>query len=152
MSKLTNKQQRFVEEYLIDLNATQAAIRAGYSERTARKIGCENLTKPDIEKAIQKAKSERSERTKIDADWVLKEAVKMHRIASGEENSYVIVRESVGDGITQTSSCSLKKTDVAGMGKALEIIGKHVDVSAFDADAQVSVEVKVIDPFKKDEA
>ncbi len=45
---MTKKQKRFVEEYLIDLNATQAAIRAGYSPTTAKEIGCENLTKPNI--------------------------------------------------------------------------------------------------------
>jgi phage terminase small subunit len=50
---LTRKQKRFIEEYTVDFNATQAAIRAGYSERTARAIGSENLTKPDIEAAIQ---------------------------------------------------------------------------------------------------
>ncbi len=55
MANLTPKQQRFVEEYLIDLNATQAAIRAGYSEKTANEIGAENLAKPSIAKAIQDA-------------------------------------------------------------------------------------------------
>jgi len=69
---LTPKQARFVEEYLVDLNATQAAIRAGYSENTARQIGQENLTKPDIQSAIQSATRNRSERIKIDQDWVLK--------------------------------------------------------------------------------
>ena len=55
MANLTPKQQRFVEEYLIDLNATQAAIRAGYSEKTAYSVGHENLKKPEIQKAIQEA-------------------------------------------------------------------------------------------------
>ena len=72
MTKLTKKQQCFVDEYLIDLNATQAAIRAGYSEATAKDIGCENLAKPNIKSAIDKALKERSERTKIDADWLLR--------------------------------------------------------------------------------
>ncbi len=70
-SALTPKQQAFVNEYLIDLNATQAAIRAGYSKKTARFIGAENLTKPDIEAAIAGAIGARAERTKIDSDWVL---------------------------------------------------------------------------------
>lgn len=52
---LTAKQQRFVEEYLVDLNATQAAVRAGYSKKTAGAIGGENLEKPEIQEAIQKA-------------------------------------------------------------------------------------------------
>lgn len=69
--KLTPKQATFVEEYLKDLNATQAAIRAGYSEKTAGAIGEENLRKPEIAKAIELAKQERSKRTQIDADWLL---------------------------------------------------------------------------------
>lgn len=68
---LTAKQQRFVAEYLIDLNATQAAIRAGYSEKTAYSIGDENLKKPEIAKAIQEAIQNRSERTQVDQDYVL---------------------------------------------------------------------------------
>lgn len=70
-STLTAKQSQFVAEYLIDLNATQAAIRAGYSEKTAQQIGSENLLKPVIADAIQVAMNERSERTEITSDFVL---------------------------------------------------------------------------------
>ena len=55
-TNLTPKQQRFVEEYLIDLNATQAAIRAGYSKHTAHSIGHENLSKPEIVAALAEAR------------------------------------------------------------------------------------------------
>ncbi len=68
---LTDKQQKFVDEYLIDLNATQVAIRAGYSERSAKEIGCENLTKPNVVEAVRKAFKIRSKRTQIDQDYVL---------------------------------------------------------------------------------
>jgi phage terminase small subunit len=68
---LTPKESRFVEEYLVDLNATQAAIRAGYSEKTARQIGYENLTKPHIIDAIAKAMAARSERTRVSQDRVI---------------------------------------------------------------------------------
>src|SRR3546814_8117 len=74
---LTDKQRRFVEEYLVDLNATQAAIRAGYSKKTAASIGEENLRKPDIAKAIQEAQAARSKRTEITQDQVLKELAKI---------------------------------------------------------------------------
>lgn len=69
---LTPKQTLFVQEYLVDLNATQAAIRAGYSKNTAKAIGAENLTKPDIADAVQKAMGARSERVVITQDSVLK--------------------------------------------------------------------------------
>lgn len=68
---LTPKQQRFIDEYLIDLNATQAAIRAGYSQDTAKQIGHENLTKPDLAEAIALARQAQTERTQINADYVL---------------------------------------------------------------------------------
>ena len=69
--KLTAKQQRFVEEYLIDLNATQAAIRAGYSEKTAAAIGAENLIKPNIAKATQEAQESLSNKTQLTVDMVV---------------------------------------------------------------------------------
>jgi phage terminase small subunit len=72
MRPLTRKQQRFVDEYLVDLNAIQAAVRAGYSAKTARSICEENLTKPDIRAAIVAAQEARQKRTQIDADWALK--------------------------------------------------------------------------------
>ena len=74
---MTAKQERFVEEYLIDLNATQAAIRAGYSPDSARDIGCENLTKPNIKAAIDRAMAERSRRTGINQDRVIQEIAKL---------------------------------------------------------------------------
>lgn len=77
MSKLTEKQKTFVNEYLVDLNATQAAIRAGYSEKTAAATGYENLRKPQIAAEIAKAQQKRAERTKITADRVLEELGKI---------------------------------------------------------------------------
>lgn len=74
---LTKKQKLFVEEYLIDLNATQAAIRAGYSPDSAADIGSENLRKPDIRARIDKAMAERSRRTGINQDRILMELAKI---------------------------------------------------------------------------
>ncbi|MFG1350114.1 terminase small subunit [Xanthobacter autotrophicus] len=74
---MTPRQRRFVEEYLVDLNATQAAIRAGYSRWTAVKIGSENLIKPDIAREIQRAMDERSARTGITAERVLQELARI---------------------------------------------------------------------------
>ena len=74
---LTAKQQRFVDEYLIDLNATQAAIRAGYSKKTARQIADQNLSKLDIKTALEKRMQSRSARTEITQDMVLRELAKI---------------------------------------------------------------------------
>ena len=68
---MTPKQKLFCEEYLVDLNATQAAVRAGYSARTAHAIGQENLRKPIIADAVAAAQAERMERILLDADDVI---------------------------------------------------------------------------------
>ena len=70
---LTAKQERFCQEYLIDLNCTQAAIRAGYSIKTAGQIGEQNYKKLEIQKRIQELQAKREKRTEITADKVLKE-------------------------------------------------------------------------------
>ena len=68
---LTPKQQLFVAEYLVNLNATQAAVRAGYSKKTAYSVGHENLKKPEVAAAIQEAMEARSERTGVTQDQVI---------------------------------------------------------------------------------
>lgn len=74
---LTAKQERFVAEYLIDLNATQAAIRAGYSEKTARSAGQRALTIVDVADAIAEAKAKRDKRTEVTQDRVIAELAKL---------------------------------------------------------------------------
>ncbi len=83
---LSPKQARFVEEYLIDLNATQAAVRAGYSPKTAGQVGFENLKKPEIQEAITAAIQARSERTLAEADEVVLE---LKRLAFSNIREYV---------------------------------------------------------------
>lgn len=82
--ELTAKQQLFVKEYLADLNATRAAIRAGYSEKTARSIGAENMTKPDIVAAIEAEMEKRIEQTEITAESVLKGILGIVEAATAE--------------------------------------------------------------------
>lgn len=84
---LTAKQAAFVNEYLIDLNATQAAIRAGYSEKTAGRTGHENLKKPEIAQAIQEAQAERAERLELTQDDVLK-GLLLEAMREGEGSSH----------------------------------------------------------------
>ena len=98
---LTGKQKQFVLEYLIDLNATEAAIRAGYSRKSAYSIGFENLRKPEVEAAIQQATKERGERTEINADYVLR-----------------TIRETV-EGCKQTGNAN-------GVLKGCELLGRHL--------------------------
>ncbi len=134
--KLTPKQNSFVDEYLIDLNATQAAIRAGYSRNSARQIGDENLSKPVIAAAVAEAKQERSEATKIDAEWVLREAVALYERCIGEvrpalhPKSRRQMRDSDGN--------LLFTFQAATAARVLELIGKHTEIGAFKDRLEVS--------------
>lgn len=110
--KLSIKQERFCEHYIITLCATEAAKKAGYSDKTAYSIGHENLRKPEIEKRIQKLKKERSERVQIDADWVLKQAKNMFEITTNEK-------------------------EFAAAKGFLEMCGKHVNVGAFKEKKEI---------------
>ncbi len=141
-TKLTPKQQCFVDEYLIDLNATQAAIRAGYSPRTARAIACENLAKPDIQEAIAEAKRERSEATKIDAEWVLRQAVELHLRCMQEIKPalHPRTRRQMKDG----DGNLLFTFNAAAASRALELIGKHVDIGAWKDRLEVSDDAEII--------
>ncbi|MDU4288342.1 terminase small subunit [Mixta calida] len=145
---LTDKQEMFCREYLIDLNATQAAIRAGYSEKTARALGCENLTKPDIQNRISELKTQRNDRVEVDADYVLK------RLFDIDQMDVLDILTEAGDlkPVAQWPKVwrtTLSGLDVAVMGgeedtagllkkikwpdkvKNLELLGKHVAVQAF---------------------
>jgi len=118
MTKLTPKQDMFCKEYLIDLNATQAAIRAGYSKKTAYAMGHENLRKPKLAKIIGILNDERAKRTLVDGDWVLEKLqIVAERCMTAEP---VMVRGE--DGMEESGEY---KFDSSGANKSLELIGRH---------------------------
>lgn len=139
---LTPKQQRFVDEYLTDLNATQAAIRAGYSPATARQIGAENLSKPVIAAAIEARQAERAERAELNEQWVIE------RLRENVERSMVAVPVMTFDHdkkqMVETGEYTYQG-NVAN--KALELIGKHrgmfVDRSETKHSGVVEVRVRI---------
>lgn len=132
MAGLTDKQKRFCDEYLIDLNATQAAIRAGYSERTARKIGQENLTKPDIRQYIDQRMAEKESALIACQDEVLKYLTSVMR---GESQSTEIVVEGLGDGISEAREIQKRPSEKDRL-KAAELLGKRY--SMFKEKLEVS--------------
>lgn len=131
--KLTPKQARFVEEYMVDLNATQAAIRAGYSKKTAKQAGTENLAKPIIKAAINEKTVIRSEKTGIDAEWVLKQAARLHERCMQDVKPVLTKKGDPveGENIETGEYGPLYTFNAAGAAKALEIVGRHVDIQAF---------------------
>ena len=138
---MTKKQKLFVEEYLIDLNATQAAIRAGYSPDTAKAIGSENLTKPDIRAHIDKAMAERTKRTGVNADRVVMELAKIAFINAMDvidtktatvkadalpEDTAAIQSVKVKTSSSENSEMVEREIKMADKIKALELLGKHL--------------------------
>lgn len=166
MANLTPKQQRFVEEYLIDLNATQAAIRAGYSEKTAKVIAAQNLSKLNVQEAIEEAQSKRAEQTQIDAAYVLRRLVEIDqmdvldimddqmKIRPVNEwpkvwRQYVVNLENLE--LSDGEGC-FKKIKWPDKVKNLELLGKHVSVGAFkdkiehsgDPNNPINMSLKVV--------
>ena len=142
--KLTPKQQCFIEEYLIDLNAAQSAIRAGYSEKTAKQQASRLLTNVDVAAAVAKAKRERSEATKIDAEWVLRQAVELHQRCMQEIRP--VRNPKTGKQIYDDDGNALFTFNAAAANRALELVGKHVSVAAFNKDRlEVSGEISLVE-------
>lgn len=153
MAGLTDKQRRFVDEYLVDLNATQAAIRAEYSEKTARQQGQRLLTNVDIQAAIQEARAQQQERTQITADAVLREYAKIAFFdprklfqdngqpkditmldddTAGALAGLDVLEEYEGSGRDREFVGYTKKYKIADKLRALDALGKHLGL--FDKD------------------
>ncbi|GAA4434696.1 hypothetical protein GCM10023188_25940 [Pontibacter saemangeumensis] len=120
-AKLTDKQQRFCEEYLVDLNATQAAIRAGYSEKTANREGSRLLSKVDIHARVQELQQQRSEKLNIDTEWVLRRLVAISDKCMQAEP--VMKWDPEEKAMVETGEYQF---DSQGANKATEMIGKHI--------------------------
>lgn len=164
MRKLTDKQQLFVEEYLIDLNGTQAALRAGFSEKSAGRQACQLLEKTHIAAAIVEAKAQRSIKTSIDATYVLNRLVEIDQMdvldILDDDGNMKPVRDWPKVWRTTLSGMDINRLKTLGEGenavesvlqkikwpdkvKNLELIGKHVDVQAFKDQLGVSGGLKV---------
>ncbi|MBS8227112.1 terminase small subunit [Vannielia litorea] len=150
---LTPKQQRFVEEYLVDLNATQAAIRAGYSPKTAEQQGSRLLGNAKVAAAVSEAQAARSERTEITSDWVLTrladeadadladlydEGMNLKPVHDWPEIwrkglvAGVDVEELFeGRGEDRERIGTVRKLKLSDRVRRIELIGKHVNVQAF---------------------
>lgn len=123
---LTPKQHRFVDEYLIDTNATQAAIRTGYSEKTSYSIGHELLSKPEIQAAIQLAMDERSKRTQIDADFVLQGIAQNIRRCEQAEPVLDRKGEQVFTETPNGVMAAAFRYDATNTLRGYELLGKHL--------------------------
>ena len=130
MAKLTPKQQRFVDEYLIDLNATQGAIRAGYSPKTAEQQGFQLLKKTSVSEAIEQAQKERQKRTLVTQDDVIR--------------GLLTEAEWQGEG----SSHSARVSAWAHLGKHLNMFTDKIDHTSSDSRIKQKAPVFNLNPVR----
>lgn len=140
MARMTAKQKRFCDEYLIDLNATQAAIRSGYSKKTAYSIGVENLKKPELKKYIEERMAEKESQLIADQDEVLKYLTSVMR---GESQSEIVVVEGVGDGMSEARAVQ-KAPDEKERLKAAELLGKRYGLYTEKVEQQVDMDLNIV--------
>lgn len=120
MQKLSAKQEQFCREYLVDLNATQAAIRAGYSPKTAYSMGQRLLKNVEVQKAVQSAMDERSKRTEVNADYVLTNLLEI--VERCMQRAPVLHK---GEQVVDEEGNSVWCFDGKNAIRALELLGKH---------------------------
>ncbi len=140
---LTNRQKRFVEAYLIDPNATKAAIEAGYSKHSAARRGVELRNKPHIARAIAEAQAERAERTRVTADYVvtsLKEVVERcltrAPVLEWDKETRRLKQK------TDENGNSVWQFDSVGANRALELLGKHLGMFAQEKTTNVTLQLQ----------
>lgn len=124
---LTQKQRRFVNEYLVDMNATQAAIRAGYSQKTAQAIATENLAKPLINAVLKKELDKRAEKLQITQEQVLSDLAELRDLCMGRKPikiTEIIKNAHEGTAVAQDFTVSAFEPTAAN--RALELMGKHI--------------------------
>jgi len=153
---LTDKQEMFCREYLIDLNATQAAIRAGYSDKTANRIAAQLLSKLDIQNRIAELKAQRNDEVGINSAYVLKRLVEIDQMdvldILTESGDLKPIREwplcwrTTLSGLDiqaisgeEGTAALMKKIKWPDKVKNLELLGKHVAVQAFKEQVEQSV-------------
>lgn len=152
MAKLTPKQKIFVDEYLVDLNATQAAIRAGYSPKTANEQGNRLLANVSVRTCIDQAMAERSKRTGINQDRVIRELARlafvnpndvinlnkaMVKNDASEEDLAAIQSVKVKTSSSENGEMVEREVRLNDKLKALELLGKHLGM--FKDKVEVSV-------------
>lgn len=159
---MTKKQKLFVDEYLIDLNATQAAIRAGYSPDTAGSIGGENLKKPEISAAIAKAMAERSRRTGINQDRILQEIAKLAlvNIADVVDLETGKIKESATkEDLACIQSIKIKPTEFGTEREikfydkkgSLEMAGKHLGMFKDKLELEADMDLNITIDYGEDD-
>ena len=157
MGKLTDKQKRFVDEYLIDLNAGQAAIRAGYAPSGARQHACRLLAREDVKRMVSEAMKRQQARTELTADEVIGDLRELRDICMGRKPLKVMtIVKNAREGTAEPVEVEGAMFEPAAANKALEMLGKHLQLFTDKVDmtsnGQTLQSGVLVVPEVKDEA
>lgn len=154
---LTEKQTRFCNEYLIDLNATQAAIRAGYSEKTAYSIGNENLKKPEIQEYMQRIMNDKHSGLIASQDEVLETLTavmrrqKKEQVVTSERHRRSYFDEE-GRKVTEDTEVPVTveiDTRISDVNKAAELLGKRYGLFTDKVNVESTSKVVIVDDLEE---
>lgn len=152
MNTLNEKQKAFCREYILDFNATQAAIRAGYTKRNTNRIGSRLLSKVDIKAYIAELKQIAADKAEITPEWVLSKLRRVVEMGLGQEQTDVVVKENVAPGISSTMSQKMTKADLAAAKSALDLLGRYhgifTDNTKVEHSGQIVKRVIKVNPTK----
>jgi len=145
MKKLPVKQELFVHEYAIDRNATQAAIRAGYSKKTAYSQGQRLLKNVEILRRIMEIIEKITDQCDVDSLYVLRQAKKLHERCMQEVSPVMVGVGRDRRQLTDDDENPVFEFNASGAAKGLELIGKHVDVQAFKEQMEIKVDGTLVE-------
>lgn len=166
MAKLTAKQEAFVQEYQVDLNQTQAAIRAGYKAKSAAQIACELMKKPAVKEAIDMAMAERAGRTGVNVDRVIRELARIAFVKPTDvinPDSATIKADAEDDDLAAVASVKVKEVTgdfdsierevkLYDKNKALELLGKHLGMFSDKLQITGAMPVQIVDDIPRTNA
>lgn len=152
MNTLNEKQKAFCREYILDFNATQAAIRAGYTKRNTNRIGSRLLSKVDVQEYIDELKHQAAVKSRVTPEWILNKLEKIVEMGLGQEQTDVVVKENVAPGISSTMSQKMTKADLAAAKSALDLLGRYhgifTDNTKVEHSGQIVKRVIKVNPTK----
>ena len=152
MNTLNEKQKAFCREYIIDFNQTQAAIRAGYSKRSADRIGSRLMRKDEVKAYVAEIKQIAADKAEITPEWVLSKLRRVVEMGLGNEQTDVIVKENVAPGVSSTMSQKMTKADISAAKSALDLLGRYhgifTDNTKVEHSGQIIKRVIKVNPTK----
>jgi phage terminase small subunit len=152
MNTLNEKQKAFCREYILDFNQTKAAIRAGYSKRSADRIGSRLMRKDEVKAYVAELKQIAADKAEITPEWVLSKLRRVVEMGLGNEQTDVIVKENVAPGVSSTMSQKMTKADIAAAKSALDLLGRYhgifTDNTKVEHSGQIIKRVIKVNPTK----